>query len=388
MTEKNPAVSIIMPMYNVEKYIGDCLDSLVEQTFKDFEVIVVDDCSTDRSCEIAESYALKLNLTLIRSEKNSGSPGIARNKGIDIAKGKYLYLVDSDDAITETALGELYNLAEEFQADVVHCEKYFPVQDENFTTDKSKLTATAYLKADFVTEPTLMSENVEERIKQFISGKFDWTTCNQFMRLDFINSNGLRIPTLRASVDCLFGIYLLCLAESILCVPNAVYIYRRRQGSITETDSLSATKKVQRYGDLFLRGFAMLDKFFNNQETFIKNPMNKFLVYDFLINFLMSIINGAYEQAPLHELDETVREEVKKIEDTIAITAFYFDYVNILRLNLNKYQKEIQSLNEENDKLRKISMKMIEVANYRRVETQNLKSVLDNAAVEEVIKFG
>ena len=99
-----PKISIIMAMYNVEKYLEDCLESLLAQTFQDYEIIIVDDCSTDNSCAVAESYMKIFNkkaqekLRLIRSEKNSGSGGMPRNIGISFARGKYIYFVDSDDA--------------------------------------------------------------------------------------------------------------------------------------------------------------------------------------------------------------------------------------------------------------------------------------------------
>ena len=136
-----PAISIIIPMYNVEKYVGECLDSILAQTFTDFEVIIVDDCSTDKSCAVVKKYMPLFNknddkLRLIELKKNSGFPSVPRNKGIELARGKYICFVDSDDAITNTALEELFNLAEEFQADVVHCERYFLVDDEEFTFDK------------------------------------------------------------------------------------------------------------------------------------------------------------------------------------------------------------------------------------------------------------
>ena len=118
-------------MYNVEKYIGECLNSILAQTFADYEVIVVDDCSTDKSCDIVESYLPKFNsggvekLQLIRSKENSGGAGIPRNIGIRYSCGKYLFITDSDDAITETALEELYTSAKKFDADIVHCEKWY-----------------------------------------------------------------------------------------------------------------------------------------------------------------------------------------------------------------------------------------------------------------------
>ena len=85
----SPAVSVIIPMYNAENYIGECLDSLLGQTFQNFELIVVDDCSTDSSCEIVESYIPKFDgrLKLYHTEKNTGSGLIARNIGLDYASG-------------------------------------------------------------------------------------------------------------------------------------------------------------------------------------------------------------------------------------------------------------------------------------------------------------
>lgn len=123
MKKTIPAVSIIIPMYNTEQYIRDCLDSILAQTFQDFEVIVVDDCSTDNSVLIVESYLPKFNqgvnrLKLIRSEKNSNTPGMPRNVGIRFSRGEYILFVDSDDAITPTALEELYPIAKKFDADV------------------------------------------------------------------------------------------------------------------------------------------------------------------------------------------------------------------------------------------------------------------------------
>lgn len=126
-----PAVSVVIPMYNAEKYAGECLDSLLSQTFQNFEVIVVDDCSTDSSCAIVESYAEKFGgrLKLARMKKNSGSAGFPRNKGIEVSRGEYIFNMDADDLVTPTALEELYAQAKNFDADVVHCEKYYQASD-------------------------------------------------------------------------------------------------------------------------------------------------------------------------------------------------------------------------------------------------------------------
>ena len=120
-------ISVVIPLYNAEKYVRECIISLLAQTFQDFEVIFVDDCSTDNSVAIVESYAPKFGgrLTLAKMEKNSGSGALPRNKGLSLAKGEYIQFLDADDTLIPTALEELYTLAKEYDADVVYCEKHF-----------------------------------------------------------------------------------------------------------------------------------------------------------------------------------------------------------------------------------------------------------------------
>ena len=118
-------------MYNVEEYIGGCLDNVLKQTFQDFEVIVVDDCSTDDSFKIVESYVGKFGgrLTLTKLEENSGSGGLPRNKGLMLSRGEYIFFADADDALTKTALEELYTLAKDYDADLVYCEQNYESPD-------------------------------------------------------------------------------------------------------------------------------------------------------------------------------------------------------------------------------------------------------------------
>lgn len=115
-----PKVSVIIPMFNAEKFISYCLENFLAQTFQDFEVIVV------------ESFSKKFGgrLKIARTEKNSGSPGEPGNLGVDLSRGEYLSLLDNDDAITPTAFEKLYFVAKNFDADVVACEKYFPVPEK------------------------------------------------------------------------------------------------------------------------------------------------------------------------------------------------------------------------------------------------------------------
>lgn len=171
-----PAISVVIPMYNVAKYIGECLDSLLLQSFKNFEVIVVDDCSTDNSVAVVKSYSPKFNgrLKLTRTKKNFGTGGPPRNKAIELARGEYIFFVDADDAITPTALAELYPVAKNFDADIVACEKYFIVPDE-FWHDKKfirTLEPVTVQTDKLVNAPTLITDDLSERVRRLIDAKF------------------------------------------------------------------------------------------------------------------------------------------------------------------------------------------------------------------------
>ena len=89
----SPLVSVIIPTYNVEQYIGECLDSVMSQTLKDLEVICVDDCSTDASPAILAEYAVRDSRLRVLRQPSNMKPGAARNRGMDEAKGKYLYFM-------------------------------------------------------------------------------------------------------------------------------------------------------------------------------------------------------------------------------------------------------------------------------------------------------
>lgn len=115
----NDLISVIVPMYNVEKYINKTLKSIVNQTYTNFEVILIDDASTDKTVEIAESYAYKYeNIKLVKQDVNKGV-SIARNLGMELARGAYITFVDADDLLTKEALEILYSTAMESDADLV-----------------------------------------------------------------------------------------------------------------------------------------------------------------------------------------------------------------------------------------------------------------------------
>lgn len=126
-----PKVSIIVPIYNVEMYIEKCLETLVNQTLKDIEIILVNDGSKDSSAEIAKKYLEKYPEKIIYLEKENGGLSDSRNYGLPHAKGEYIAFLDSDDYVEENMYEEMYELAKKEDSDMVQCNFYWEYPDKN-----------------------------------------------------------------------------------------------------------------------------------------------------------------------------------------------------------------------------------------------------------------
>ena len=126
-------ISVIIPVYNVEKYLRSCLDSLLNQTFKDLEFICIDDGSTDNSAHILYEYAQKDPRFTIMQQKNQGQ-GVARNNGIQVAKGKYIAFVDPDDWVESNMFEILVKKIRESNAEIIQ----FNYKEHNEYTKNSK----------------------------------------------------------------------------------------------------------------------------------------------------------------------------------------------------------------------------------------------------------
>ena len=128
-------VTIIVPVYNTQQYLKECFDSIVAQTYKNIEVIIVDDGSTDNSLSICEEYESKYNNIRVIHKENGGG-GSARNVALEIATGDYIIFVDSDDWILPTAAEHLVQLTEKYNADVTHCEVFKDPLKRNIVTNE------------------------------------------------------------------------------------------------------------------------------------------------------------------------------------------------------------------------------------------------------------
>lgn len=214
-----PKVSIIIPVYNAEQYIAKTVESILNQDFQDWELILVDDCSTDNTNAICRRLVEKNNrIRYIRQPENRG-PSVARNSGIDSASGKYLAFVDSDDIIEKHYLRTLITAADTNEADVVWCNYY-----EDFAT--RSLTKLHHLPTHIISD--------KKAVGLFLSGGRAGlgSMCNKLYRRDFVESHHCRLnPNRVHGEDWEFNLTVFRHGAKILPISDCLYHYIRQNAS-------------------------------------------------------------------------------------------------------------------------------------------------------------
>ena len=310
-----PKISVIIPMYNVEKYIRQCLISVLASKFKDYEVLVIDDCSKDNSVAEVEKLLSHFDgrLKVLSTEKNSGGAGIPRNIGIKNAAGKYISFVDSDDFILPTALGDFFELAEKFQADVVHTEKQLIFNDTGKNNFKwEELTLQKYEAGDCVEEPTFEPE-LGERIRRYAEGRFLWVPWGKLFRRDLILENKIDFPRMKTSSDMVFCFKCMCCAKNYLRIPNVTNIYRILKTS-TSRKIFTSREGVNVWLSVVTIGLGSINGFMNEQKFFQQNPNSRREVLKFFIEKHFGMIKNLFQGVEPYEVQEIFYDELQNSE--------------------------------------------------------------------------
>lgn len=223
-----PKVTVIVPVYNVEAYVGKCVDSILVQSFSDFELILVDDGSSDGGGAICDTYAEKDARIRVIHQKNAGLGG-ARNTGIEAAAGEYILFVDSDDAIEPDTLEKTVGKSENLQADILAFS--FRSVDENGNT-------LSVFKENLPKEKPLSPI----RDKQvFLSSPSAW---NKLYRRALFLSTGVRFPPRVWYEDVRTTFKLFLFAKSIVFTDDVLYNYLIRQGSIMQNSNVQRNVEI------------------------------------------------------------------------------------------------------------------------------------------------
>lgn len=251
-------ISIIVPVYNVEQYLEECLNSLINQTLIGIEIIIVNDGSTDNSTFIINKYKNKYKNIKVINQKNSGLSE-ARNTGIKNSTGKYLAFVDSDDYVDVDMFEKLYNKAEKFQCNMIIC-------DMMLYWNKIKMKPYNNLKQD--------QKNIyelEDLYKILLDKELNCQVMNKIYRRDIWIKNNITFEKGRYYEDIYPSFKLINIFKRAMFINSPMYKYRMRQGSITAS---SSQKKILDYIYAFSKARKCAQHFFSVEKNVYKYFMS------------------------------------------------------------------------------------------------------------------
>jgi glycosyltransferase involved in cell wall biosynthesis len=258
-------ISVIVPVYNVEKYLEKCIDSILSQTFKDFEVILVDDGSKDRCGIICDKYESLDNRVKVIHKTNGGLSS-ARNSGLEIASGEYVVFVDSDDWIDKNMYQELYNEAKKHNADIVQC-KFIKAKDENVSIYNNESN-----EAEVIRNLEALCNLYNEKCIETV------VTWNKLYRRYLFND--IVFPNGKIHEDQFTTYKLLYKANKVVLVDKEFYYYRQTPNSIMNSDFNMSRLDFLEALDQRLEFFKKINNEFLYKQT-IKTYVNVLKEYYF-----------------------------------------------------------------------------------------------------------
>lgn len=221
---RQPLISVIVPIYDVREYVGDCIDSILNQSYKNLEVILIDDGSIDGSGDLCDEYARKYDCINVTHQNNIG-PGAARNVGLDMMTGEYVTFVDSDDLIHREYIATLYKLIESERADVATVSFSHIFEGDKLPTIAPRSPLKMFESGVDAVESMLYQQGYIDNSawgKLYVSSLFD--SCRF--------SEGILYEDL-ATIPCV-----ICQAKKVATTTTPMYFYRQRASSILGTFTL------------------------------------------------------------------------------------------------------------------------------------------------------
>lgn len=317
-------ISIIIPVYNCQLFLRDCLESILKQAYQDFEVICIDDKSSDNSPHILQEYAARdSRIKFIQAEKNSGS-GPVRNRGLAEARGEYILFCDADDIYPLSALGRMYAALTQSDCDICAGNIKLMSHDMSYPIPQPSLILATHIdEADVVSPfdcPQLW---------------FPWFHPRFMFKKSFLVQNNIYYPNLLRGQDPPMLAKALCLAKTIAVIPDTVYKYRTSTSQkcshlqfidymahIKETlkifDSFGHTKQ----GDLYIKMMAHFADTFSTFKAF--SPNDRRVMTNLYLNILKE--RNIPEDIPPYYFDKHTKQRLSLMNYGIVIYGLYRIY--------------------------------------------------------------
>ena len=270
--------SVIITTHNTEKYLFKCIDSIINQTLPDIEIIIVDDASTDNTPKIAENLALQYDNILFLPLSISCGPGGARNKALLQATGEYISFIDSDDWVDLNYLEMMYNKAKQLNADIVTCS-LMREYDYNISSPLYKCKYDQDYVLSGETAFRIMTNEYNYGIK------FLPSALNKIYKKTFLTDNSLKFPEHIYFEDQPFSYSCTLAANKVICIPNVVYHHYKRSGSIVQSFS-------QKNIDDMMTAYQMIKDYLYKNNIYEKFRFN---YYSSLQHFYNLIVRQIFE---------------------------------------------------------------------------------------------
>lgn len=374
-------VSVVVPVYNVEDYLEECLDSISNQTLDDIEVICVNDGSTDKSLDILKKYAKKDNRFTVISQENAGH-AVATNRGMELAKGEYLFLMDSDDILKLNALEDTVKVADEKNVDFVLFQalNYYMDTDEYKEQENYSMTKLA----DYVGDKVFNWKD----IKKFVF-KITVTPWSKLYKREFIVNSGAKFPEGLIFDDNVFFWEVLFNAQRITFLREHLFIRRWHSASSTKAgdkrfiDSIEIYRliwqvfkkygafddyKQKLYNSRVRIGYMRLSRIKKEYREMyyekLKKSMDEIRHEDFFDDFYQTI----------SDRNKRIYSLIQELDDPtdLIIDISRYDYEN-LKEKFNEIKEENKELKKENKELNKINDQMSNSNSWKL--TKSLRSV-------------
>lgn len=293
-----PKFSIIIPVYNVEKYLRESLDSIINQTLSEFEVICVNDGSTDNSLAILQEYANKDSRIKIISQDNQGQ-GIARNKGIELAQGEYILFVDPDDFIEFNTLEIIYNKFMQTDVDMIQFDYEQCKENGEFSRYiLFKKQVKKYFHYSIKDNDVYNWHNIPKKNLPAMS----LAIWNKAYKTNFIKNNNIKMAPNKHGEDHIFSISANLLAKKILYINKSLYHYRTRLGSAVNkasNDNFCIFENIE-----LLKKFLVEHHFFDEYKTSFED-------------YVLTVLCWHYSTLPTESMDMYLKmcKELLKPED-------------------------------------------------------------------------
>ncbi len=332
-----PKISVLIPLYNRKQYAVQCIDSALNQTFQeDYEIIIRDDCSTDGVFEfVQEKYANQISagkIKLIRNKKNWGEK-VNVNKLIRDATGKYIAFLHNDDAYLPHALQHLYDVAENFNADVVHGSGCLI-----FPEDDSKIFVSETYDSVISKKVAVMSDIPSERFQMWLRGEIFWDTQYNLFNRNFMIEN--EIFNGEASGDPIFlSLWWTMLAKVFVKTPVIFYVRRKRpKVQLTEKEIPRGIEEVISVEIEMSREF---NRLFNKVELLKNNEEYQYMAkaFTFCVRESAWIMHKEiYRNGVTPEIYNAVKNTFKKyFGDDYYYPMFLFNWAHVMPFRRSSY---------------------------------------------------